>query len=97
MFSTLTVLQGHLRYLLTQKLDEITVCDMEVPMSPEQAQSPNINATHVPLSEQDAEHLGALQRHSKVSRTFPSMARLTKVPGLSSTGVVLNVMRRIRR
>lgn len=64
-------------------------------MSSEQAHFPNINGPQVPLSERDAEHLGALQRHWKGSRTFPSMARLTGVLGLSSAAGVFGVLGRL--
>lgn len=64
-------------------------------MSPEQAQSPRKPATAAAPSERDAEHLAALQRHWKRYRTFPSMARLTGVLGLSSTGGVFGVIGRL--
>ena len=64
-------------------------------MSPEQAHPPNVTGTRASLSERDAQHLGALQRHWKCNRTFPSMARLTRALGLSSTAAVFGVIGRL--
>lgn len=64
-------------------------------MSLEQAQSPTKSATAGARSGRDVEHLAALQRHWKRYRTFPSMARLTGVLGLSSTGGVFGVVGRL--
>ena len=64
-------------------------------MSPEQAHPPNVTGTRAPLSERDAQHLGALQQHWKCNRTFPSMARLTGALGLSSTAGVFGVIGRL--
>lgn len=64
-------------------------------MSAKQAPLPHATTVPPATSERDAEHLVALQRCWKRHRTFPSMARLTGVLGLSSTGGVFGVIGRL--